>query len=151
MFQRFGKDRSPAEGKLKYLWMVSQLPLYACSKVFAHYRGLWPYGVETLLALNYDGLKLLSVHDKLLILDVYYAEIETILLKESHDEFYIILQLKNIAGRPGRQKCYMFECHDFTDFTSLVEAYCPSLASWIHHPPHWPKQRVRNDRRFLLL
>jgi len=65
----------------KYLAVVSQFPLYGCTKIFAHYRGVWAYGVETLLAINYDGVKLISIQEKKLAVDIYFSEIEEIILQ----------------------------------------------------------------------
>jgi len=65
----------------KYLAVVSQFPLYGCTKIFAHYRGVWAYGVETLLAINYDGIKLISIQEKKLAVDIYFSEIEEIVLE----------------------------------------------------------------------
>jgi hypothetical protein len=79
--QRYGKNKSPTEAMRKYLAVVSQFPLYGCTKVFAHYRGVWAYGVETIIAVNYDGIKLISVQEKKLAVDIYYSEIEEILLQ----------------------------------------------------------------------
>ena len=46
---------------LKYLTIVSQFPLYGCTKIFAHYRGIWPYGAETVLAVDFEGIKFISI------------------------------------------------------------------------------------------
>jgi len=79
--QRYGKGKSAVEAMRKYLTVVSQFPLYGCTKIFAHYRGIWTYGVETLLAINYDGVKLISIQEKKLAVDIYFAEIEEIVLQ----------------------------------------------------------------------
>ena len=62
----------------KYLTMVSQFPLYGCTKVFAHYIGMWPYGIETVLAINYDGIKVVSMQEKKLVADLLYTEIDQV-------------------------------------------------------------------------
>ena len=79
--QRYGKGKSTTEAMRKYLTVVSQFPLYGCTKIFAHYRGVWAYGVETLLAINYDGIKLISIQEKKLAVDIYFSEIEDIVLQ----------------------------------------------------------------------
>jgi hypothetical protein len=81
--QRYGKNKTAAEAMRKYLAVVSQFPLYGCTKVFAHYRGVWAFGVETVIAINYDGIKLISVQEKKLAVDLYYSEIEEIQLQVS--------------------------------------------------------------------
>ena len=70
----------------KYLAIVSQFALFGCTKVFAHYRGVWSYGVETVIAVNYDGVKLISVQEKKLAVDLSYSDIEHIHLQvnQSH-------------------------------------------------------------------
>jgi len=82
--QRYGKGKSAVEAMRKYLAVVSQFPLYGCTKVFAHYRGIWTYGVETLLAINYDGVKLISIQEKKLAVDIYFSEIEAIVLQVAY-------------------------------------------------------------------
>ena len=49
------------EARLKYLQVISHLPLYGCTNIFAHYRGIWPFGAETVLAIDSNGIKFLSV------------------------------------------------------------------------------------------
>ena len=79
--QRYGKGKSAAEAMRKYLTVVSQFALYGCCKMFAHYRGVWSYGVETLLAVNYDGVKLISIQEKKLAVDICFSEIERVVLQ----------------------------------------------------------------------
>lgn len=140
-FQRYGHNKTEREAKLKYLAVVSQSPLYACTKIFAHYRGVWPYGIETVLAVNYDGIKFISVQEKVIAFDFYYSEIEEIILEERYEECYIIIQLRNYVSQ-SRQKCYMFECLDLEDFALLIEGYCPRLAQWNQQPYNWRRKKV---------
>ena len=123
---------------------MSQFPLYGCTKIFAHYRGIWHYGVETMLAVSYNGIKFISLQEKTIVLDLYYAEIENIVLEENHGEYYVIIQLKNLVARQARQKCYMFECIELEDFASLIEVYSPLHASWLKKHPagSWRKKKV---------
>ena len=61
MLQLHGGEFSQSEAELKYLRIVSQSPLYGCTKIFAHYRGIWPYGAETILAVDRAGIKFISL------------------------------------------------------------------------------------------
>ena len=61
VLQRYAANRSVMQAKLKYLQVISHLPLYGCTKIFAHYRGIWPYGAQTVLAVDSTGIKFVSV------------------------------------------------------------------------------------------
>ena len=130
--------------KMKYLFILSQHPLYGCTKIFAHYQGMWTYGRETVLALNYDGVKFISIEDKMVTFDFYYAEIEKILLEERNEEYYVLVQLKNFVS-PHRQKCFMFECLDLEDISSLLEHYSKTHATiWKQSLNNFRKRKVRS-------
>ena len=128
----------------KYLTIVSQFPLYGCTKVFAHYRGLWPYGIETVLAVNYDGFKLISIQDKRITFDLSYSEIEEIILCERYGECHVIFQLKDDV-LPVRQKTFLFECLELEDLAGLIEFYSPKHAIWSNQTGRsWRKYQVHN-------
>lgn len=131
-----------ADAMRKYLTIVSQFPLYGCTKVFAHYRGVWPYGIETVLAVNYDGFKLISIQEKKIIFDLCYSEIERIMLKERHGECHAIILLKNSVSQI-RQKTFLFECLELDELAALVECYSPKHATWLNDPvKEWRKYEV---------
>ncbi len=93
--------------------------------------------------MNYDGIKFISIQEKKIIFDVYYAEIEEILLEEKYDECHVILTLKNCVSQ-SRQKCYMFECLGLENFAALVENYSPVHATWTHTPHSWRRLKVES-------
>ncbi|ELU17223.1 hypothetical protein CAPTEDRAFT_210514 [Capitella teleta] len=148
--KRYGHNKTQREAKLKYLAVVSQSPLYACTKIFAHYRGVWPYGIETVLAVNYDGIKFISVQEKVIAFDFFYSEIEEIILEERYEECHIIIQLKDCVSQ-SRQKCYMFECLDLEDYALLIEGYCPRLAQWTQHTHNWRRKKFQPPSDWLKL
>ena len=79
--QKFGKGKGELEAKMKYLMIVSQFQLYGCTKIFAHYRGVWPYSIETVLAFSHAGIRFVSVPEGHVVCDMFYAEVESILLQ----------------------------------------------------------------------
>lgn len=141
--QRFGKEKTSEEAQHKYLTIVSQFPLYGCTKIFAHYRGVWPYGIETILAVNFDGIKFISIQEKTIAFEFYYAEIQDIILEEKNDECHVIIQLKNHVSA-SRQKCFMFECLDLDDFATLIECYSPHHAKWTQSSRSWRRKKVKS-------
>ena len=62
---------------IKYLIVVSQFPLYGCTKLLTHYLGSWQFGTETVLAVNFDGVKIISIQEKKIIYDLFFSEIES--------------------------------------------------------------------------
>lgn len=135
----------------KYLTIVSQFPLYGCTKVFAHYRGVWPYGIETVLAVNYDGFKLISIQEKKIIFDLLYSEIDELILKERHGECHVVVLLKNSVSQI-RQKTFLFECLELDELAALIESYSPKHATWTDDPVKaWRKYEVSSRSSCLLV
>lgn len=126
--------------------IVSQYTLYGCTKIFAHYRGVWPYGIETVLAFSHMGIRFVSVQEGRTICDMYYAEVENILLQERYDEYHVIIQLRNYVAQ-DKQKVYMFECLELDEVASAIEYHAPRLACWVKSGRQWKSHKVRSILR----
>lgn len=121
--------------------IVSTYTLYGCTKIFAHYRGVWPYGIETVLAFSHMGIRFVSVQEGRTICDMYYAEVENILLQERYDEYHVIIQLRNCVAQ-DKQKVYMFECLELDEVASAIEYHSPRLACWVKSGRQWKSHKV---------
>ncbi|KAK2149997.1 hypothetical protein LSH36_427g01001, partial [Paralvinella palmiformis] len=126
----------------KYLVIVSQFQLYGCTKIFAHYSGVWSYGTETILAIGYEGIQCISLQKKMLLFDYRYDDIEQIMLDELYDASYIILVMSDSVSQ-SQQKCFIFECLNLEDFVSLIEFYSPEHATWTQSSEHWRKAKFQ--------
>ena len=126
---------------MKYLTIVSQYTLYGCTKIFAHYRGVWPYGIETVLAFSHTGIRFVSMQEGRVVCDMYYAELETILLQERYNEYHVIIQLRNCVAQ-DKQKVYMFECLELDEVASAIEYHAPRLAGWVTSGRQWKSHKV---------
>ena len=74
-----------------------------------------------------EGLCLVKPDDKFILLEVPYAEVESLLLDPS-DQF-ITLNLVKTAQE--RQRVYVFETSQKSVIGALVAAYRPALANWV--------------------
>ena len=63
-FQRYGDSKSMLEAELYYLSIVTSFPFYGAMKFFAHYQGLWLYGIEFIIAISFSDIKFISVQVK---------------------------------------------------------------------------------------
>jgi len=118
IFQRYGKDKTTTEAMTKYLTMVSQFPLYGCTKIFAHYLGTWPYGVETVLAVNYDGIKIVSLQEKKMVAELCYAEIDRVSI---HSQICLIVA--DCIMQRDKLDVRQISCPDYVSFWSGLRNY----------------------------
>ena len=97
------------------------------------------YGVETVVALSHEGVKFISIQEKIIAFEFNYAEIEFILLDV--DDNLATFQLKNFSL--GHQKCYLFECLEVEDIGLLVQSYHPHVCVWSQSSFGLSTKRVR--------
>ena len=126
-FQTYAKGLSAADCQVKYLALANQCLLYGCSKFYAHYKGNWEFGSEIVIAINYTGVKLISVHEKTIACDLKYDDIEMIWFDKSADQLVFILT----DNAQCAQKCYMFDCRDCIELISLLKQYHPNIDNHI--------------------
>lgn len=128
--QRYGKGKTSKEAELKYIMMASQCPLYGVTYISVTYLGMWPFGEETVLAVNYDGIKFISVQQKVISYEFTYSEIELIVLPNPVKGAYIIIQLRDTIVSEKIQKCFLFRSDERDTFAELIECYAKHLAMW---------------------
>ena len=124
-FQR-ASGRKEKDAKLRYLSLISQFPLYGCVKFFAHYKGIWAYGPDFLLAVNHTDIKFISIQQKTIICTYHYAQIESLTIDFDKSLLQILLSPTSVA----EQFSYLFECLSIDDMAKLLEAYAPNLITW---------------------
>ncbi len=118
---------------MQYLMLISQFPLYGCVKFFAHYKGLWHYGYDFIVAISYMNIKLISILEKTIVYEFGYTDIGVFDIDFNHDLFTIELHDSVV----NKQKCYMFECLDVEDMAVLLEHYAPHLTTWTQSKYKW--------------
>ena len=106
--------------------LISQFPLYGCIKFFAHYKGIWLFGVEFIIALSQSSIKLISIQEKTIVVEHKYTDLEMIHI--DFERSYLTLMLRSRSQ--GKQKCYLFECLDVEDLAVMLEEYSPNLTTW---------------------
>jgi hypothetical protein len=142
--KRYGHKKTEREAKLKYLAMVSQSPLYACTKIFAHYRGVWPYGIETVIAVNYDGIKFISVQEKQRLFkamdratEIYHEMRRRINTKQLNDFFLPLMRENSPPAVKGKEIKI--------NYITQIKSNPPLIAFFGNHPELVPE----SYRRFL--
>ena len=117
------------DAKIRYITLISQFPLYGCVKFFAHYKGLWRFGVEFVLAVSHTDIKFISIEEKTIAYEYRYTDIE--LVQIDFEQELVTIMLLNLE--PNKQKTYLFECLDIEDFATLLEVYASHLVTWTEH------------------
>ena len=126
VFQKYGSEKTKEEAQTRYLILISQFPLYGCIKFFAHYKGIWLFGVEFIIALSHSSIKLISIQEKTIVVEHKYTDLEMIHI--DFEQSYLTLMLRSRSQ--GKQKCYLFECLDVEDLAVMLEEYSPNLTTW---------------------
>ena len=76
--------------------------------------------------------------------NIFYSEIEQIILEELRNEYYITIQLKNVTLQ-SQQKCFLFECLDLEDFARCIEYFSPKHATWLNDTHSWRNRKVQSS------
>ena len=120
--------------------LVTQFPLYGCTKFMVDFKGVWQHGTETVFIVSLDGIKFISVLERTLTHEFSYAQIEGLSL--DLDDDYVIVELKNSVQSP--LKSFVFESHDKGDIRTLIENYSPSHATWLRDKKVHLNEKVRD-------
>ena len=76
--------------------------------------------------------------------NIFYSEIEQIILEELRNEYYITIQLKNVTLQ-SQQKCFLVECLDLEDFAHCIEYFSPKHATWLNDTHSWRHRKVQSS------
>jgi len=89
--QCYGMNASSSEAMTQYLALATEVPLYGCTKIYARYLGSSLYGVETFLAINHDGIQVITQQDARMVAQFNYDEIEQVVLLSIEWKQHILL------------------------------------------------------------
>mgnify|MGYP001551623209 CR=1 FL=1 len=136
---------SVMDSRLEYISLISQFPMYASIKFFAHYKGLWHYGIEFILAVNHLDIKLISIQEKTIACQHKYAEIES--FSVDFEKSFLTIMLRSRSQ--SKQKCYLFEVLDIEDLAALLESYAPELTVWTDWPEEQKNRHKVSNKPFI--